>query len=62
MRDVRVVCDECKVDANATDSNGDGALNDAVRFGHAGCVSMLVSAIYFVYKSKRRRSTARHKY
>jgi hypothetical protein len=36
---VAYLLDECKVDANATDSNGDGALNDAVRFGHAGCAS-----------------------
>ena len=41
---VAYLLDECKVDANATDSNGDGALNDAVRFGHAGCVSMLLAA------------------
>jgi hypothetical protein len=35
---------ECKIPVNAVDSNGDTALNDAVRFGHGPVVEILLSA------------------
>ena len=39
-----ILVDECKIGVNVQDSNGDTALNDAVRFGHVEVVKQLLAA------------------
>ena len=41
---VDYLVNECKVNVNAVDYNGDTALNDATRFGHKRVVEILVAA------------------
>jgi len=41
---VRYLLDECKLDVNATDYNGDTPLHDAVKFSHPGVVEILLAS------------------
>jgi hypothetical protein len=43
---------DCKLNANTQDYNGDTALHDACRFGHEGVVSMLLSSSNASIKNK----------